>query len=577
MAKKGKSLSASDSARRSTGSWFSVVTVILVAVAAALTYQYINANNKKAEDAKAAEASGWRADEDMEIRSKGVQCDLHIFESVGELSSRKDLLDRMNGKPFIVRNVVSKWPAKYKWKFANFSSIYGDKMVKTGSESSIVYGGGAAGITKNVTRILADMRSQNYSDYFTFDVSILQSIPALRQDYRVPPALFDWDTPVNEKQGLMWHMLSMGASRSGLPFHVHGATWLGLVFGKKRWFLYPPGYGQPESTHTAFSTVRPVYDWFVEVYPTLLNLPKPSLFWVDITGSKTLDDTDHVGAVAGYRPFECIQNENDLMFLPNGWSHQTLNVGEAVALGGQAALTATDRLKLANDVLLKFPRNVDALKASGLSLAHHAIEIEELSKSELQVTSSGLVRLTKENFVRLVYDSEDTWLIHVFDRNMNTTGVPGEAFSRTWHSVASRLRGLVSVGAVELESGIAGGTDILDVERICKCRIAEKRYLLSATVQEGEETAAEPRPLILLVLGGNITDQVFYPADRNLSSADISDFALDYFFDTTRKLEHGSAATLGAKARRLLKQAVQHLRSLFMPLLFELSSNTLIL
>jgi hypothetical protein len=38
-----------------------------------------------------------------------------------------------------------------------------------------------------------------------------------------------------------WHMLSLGQSRAGLPIHVHGETWLGLVYGAKRWFLYPPG------------------------------------------------------------------------------------------------------------------------------------------------------------------------------------------------------------------------------------------------------------------------------------------------------------------------------------------------
>ena len=37
--------------------------------------------------------------------------------------------------------------------------------------------------------------------------------------------------------GASMSILSLGASRTGLPFHVHGETWLGLVFGKKRWFL----------------------------------------------------------------------------------------------------------------------------------------------------------------------------------------------------------------------------------------------------------------------------------------------------------------------------------------------------
>merc|ERR1719336_3867888 len=35
-------------------------------------------------------------------------------------------------------------------------------------------------------------------------------------------------------------ILSLGSSRLGLPFHVHGETWLATLAGTKRWFLLPP-------------------------------------------------------------------------------------------------------------------------------------------------------------------------------------------------------------------------------------------------------------------------------------------------------------------------------------------------
>ena len=48
-------------------------------------------------------------------------------------------------------------------------------------------------------------------------------------------------------------------------------------------------------------------------------------------------------AVPGYRPLECMQRPGDLLYLPASWSHLTLNIGEAIGIGGQTALPADKR------------------------------------------------------------------------------------------------------------------------------------------------------------------------------------------------------------------------------------------
>jgi hypothetical protein len=519
-------------------------------------------NARPRESKNTSPLSDWLRDPDMETLSKDVGCDLHVFESVDELSRRPDLLDKMTGKPFVVRNFVSSWPATNKWKLSNFLSTYGTKMVKTGSESSIVYGGGAAGITKTVNQMISDMRTHNYSDHFTFDVSILNAIPALKQDYVIPHGVFEWDNAANEKAGHVWHMLSLGPSKSGLPFHLHGATWLGLVHGAKRWFLYPPGYGPPESVNKAFNPIRPVFDWLSEVYPTLQSLKKPPSRFVDVNAT---DKTAHDTSSTGHRPFECVQRENDLLFLPNGWSHQTLNIGETIALGGQSALTTPDRLFVGLEALKTFPRSVDALKSAGLALAHDAIELEENTKRNLQVTSDGMVQLTAQNLQQLVYDGEDTWLIHVFEKDVG--GHAEAQFARTFNAVARRLKGLVSIGGLEISSGgsgSAGGVDRIEtIDTICKCNLTARWQEIKkqlATKEGVEGSTQEYRPVILLVLGGNINDQLYYPEDMPLTSTNISDFALNFFFDSSRRLGHGTTVSLGAKARRLFQESVNHLR-----------------
>ena len=105
----------------------------------------------------------------------------------------------------------------------------------------------------------------------------------------------------------------------GLPFHSHGETWLGLVYGMKRWFLYPPGASQPISIERTHNPLRTVYQWFLEIYPQLQSLDQPP-----IHGELPV----HQSANEGYRPLECVQMPGDIMYVPSGWNHLTLNIGE---------------------------------------------------------------------------------------------------------------------------------------------------------------------------------------------------------------------------------------------------------
>ncbi len=47
----------------------------------------------------------------------------------------------------------------------------------------------------------------------------------------------------------------------------------------------------------------------------------------------------------------CLQAPGDVLYVPRGWTHATLNVGEALAVGAQAQWPAADRLRRARAVL----------------------------------------------------------------------------------------------------------------------------------------------------------------------------------------------------------------------------------
>jgi hypothetical protein len=90
--------------------------------------------------------------------------------------------------------------------------------------------------------------------------------------------------------------LSLGPPRAGAPVHYHVPAINSLVYGRKRWFLYPP-----DSTH---QNTKEVIHWMSDMHATRSEL----LF--------------EGGEVA----FECVQQAGDMLFVPEPWGHAVLNL-----------------------------------------------------------------------------------------------------------------------------------------------------------------------------------------------------------------------------------------------------------
>jgi hypothetical protein len=100
-----------------------------------------------------------------------------------------------------------------------------------------------------------------------------------------------------------WHMLSFGGDSAGLGWHMHGKSWLGLVFGRKRWHLWGPGNA------TAAARNHPLHDsktWVKDVLPTLTSEQRPQM---------------------------CTQVAGEVMYLPAAYAHLTINEGVAIGMG----------------------------------------------------------------------------------------------------------------------------------------------------------------------------------------------------------------------------------------------------
>ncbi|NXJ16885.1 JMJD8 protein, partial [Odontophorus gujanensis] len=97
--------------------------------------------------------------------------------------------------------------------------------------------------------------------------------------------------------GLAQHTFPPVGSGSGVPFHWHGPGYSEVIFGRKRWFLYPPDktpHFHPNETTLA---------WLQHTYP---KLPPAE------------------------RPLECTIRPGEVLYFPDRWWHATLNLDTSV-------------------------------------------------------------------------------------------------------------------------------------------------------------------------------------------------------------------------------------------------------
>ncbi|XP_075755320.1 jmjC domain-containing protein 8 isoform X3 [Pelodiscus sinensis] len=93
-------------------------------------------------------------------------------------------------------------------------------------------------------------------------------------------------------------LASLGSgSGSGVPFHWHGPGYSEVIYGRKRWFLYPP-----EKT-PEFHPNKTTLSWLLDTYPFL---PPED------------------------RPVECTIRPGEVLYFPDRWWHATLNLDTSV-------------------------------------------------------------------------------------------------------------------------------------------------------------------------------------------------------------------------------------------------------
>ncbi|CAN0038105.1 unnamed protein product, partial [Choristocarpus tenellus] len=119
--------------------------------------------------------------------------------------------------------------------------------------------------------------SQEELPLYVFDKRFADKCPALGEAYNVP-AVFPADQNSTEASHSRWgrpdhRWLIAGPARSGSSFHVDPnctSAWNGVVAGRKKWILFPPGCTPPGvfPSEDGLDLVAPVsiIEWFLNFY-----------------------------------------------------------------------------------------------------------------------------------------------------------------------------------------------------------------------------------------------------------------------------------------------------------------------
>jgi hypothetical protein len=89
-----------------------------------------------------------------------------------------------------------------------------------------------------------------------------------------------------------------------------GSAWNALLYGRKRWFLFPPNadYGPQYTSMTK---------WLQDVYPALQSRR------------------------AGLN-LECTQHAGEVLFVPEGWHHGVVNLENSVGMAVEVGVSTHD-------------------------------------------------------------------------------------------------------------------------------------------------------------------------------------------------------------------------------------------
>ncbi|TRY97310.1 hypothetical protein DNTS_020595, partial [Danionella cerebrum] len=180
-------------------------------------------------------------------------------------------------KPVIIRGLTDNTKFRFLCSKSNLLREFSNKTVRLSTANTHSYRKGEDAFV-----------CTSHSLYFFGDNNFTEW-GSLFEEYEAPP----YSLPLMHQA----YSFGIAGAGTGVPFHWHGPGYSEVIYGRKRWFLFPPDE-TPEfhPNHTSLS-------WVSMSYPNL-ELQK--------------------------RPLECTIRPGEVLYFPDRWWHATLNLDTSV-------------------------------------------------------------------------------------------------------------------------------------------------------------------------------------------------------------------------------------------------------
>ncbi|XP_067088383.1 jmjC domain-containing protein 8 [Osmerus mordax] len=217
-------------------------------------------------------------------------CNIDILDGVS--LSYREFIDRYAySKPVILRSVTDNMKFKFLCSKSNLLQEYGDRKVRLSTANTFSYKKVDVPFKEFVDLLLMPQAEDTLGSdtlYFFGDNNFTEW-HSLFENYKAPPYLLPKTTGA--------YSFGIAGPGTGVPFHWHGPGYSEVIYGRKRWFLYPPD--KAPHFHPNHSTLS----WVRDVSP---HLPEEE------------------------RPLECTIQPGEVLYFPDRWWHATLNLDTSV-------------------------------------------------------------------------------------------------------------------------------------------------------------------------------------------------------------------------------------------------------
>ena len=217
--------------------------------------------------------------------------------AMDKLSQQQFLSDYYLHKPLILtptpQSAQTTLRVRAAWSRQSTLRQLSNLPVNLGTPHSLTaFGDGV--VSSTLGQYIQDLRNTSVdrisADHYLFDRRGFFKQAAVLLDTYQPHPLFHWhttDAQYGTSDGMTY---ALGPTGSGINFHYHKDGWNEVLFGRKRWFLYPPTVGAPPGGYNQF---EPALRWYEETYGTLAEEELP---------------------------FECVQYPGEVFYVPEDWS-----------------------------------------------------------------------------------------------------------------------------------------------------------------------------------------------------------------------------------------------------------------